>query len=151
MTSFRKATAAVAIAGVAMLGLAACGGGSEAAPSASPSIPATSMAVASSTPSALPMPGDDPATWAPVMIKKKTKAIELVPRQVAVWAALEYADNADFTAVSSDTSVVEVLPSDTGTVVGIRAVGPGQAVVKVYTTADATGKAFRKVKVTVTE
>lgn len=145
MTSMRRATAAAAMAAAMVLGLAACGGGDSGEATPAASMPASAMADAGT------VVGGDPSTWAPVMIKKGTKAIELVPRQVAVWPALEYAENPDFTAISSDPTVVEVLPADDGTVVGIRAVAPGEATVKVYKDASATGKAFRKVKVTVTE
>lgn len=146
MSPRRKTAALVLVGAIASLGLAACGGGDAAAPTPTLSAPLASVSASPTT-----MPGNDPATWAPVILKKGTKTAEMVTRQVAIWPALEYAKNKDFTAVSSDPTVVEILPSDSGTVVGFRAVAPGEATVKVYKTADATGKAFRKVKVTVTE
>lgn len=145
MSALRKTAATFLVGTIATLGLAACSSGDAAAPTQTPTLAASVAATDTS------MPGDDPSTWAPVILKKKTKAVEMVPRQVAIWATLEYADNPDYTAVSSDPSVVEILPSDSGTVVGFRAVAPGEAVVKVYKNVEATGKAYRKVSVTVTE
>ena len=84
------------------------------------------------------------------MLRKKTKNVELVPRQIAVWPGLEYDTNPDLTIITSDPTVVDVLPADSGTVVGFVAVGPGEAVIRVYKTPDTTGKALRKVTVTVT-
>ncbi len=147
MTTIRRTTVALVLAGVTALGLAACGG-DDTASEPSSSMPASALAEPSDGTSAV---GTDPSTWAPIMVKKKTKAVEMVTRQVAVWPALEYAENPSLTAVSSDPTVVEVLPADDGTVVGFRALGPGEAVVKVYEDTAMEGKAFRKVRVTVTE
>ncbi len=84
------------------------------------------------------------------MVKKKTKSIELVPGQIAVFPAYEYAKNGNYTAISSDPAVVEVLPADNASVVAFRAVGPGTAIVKVYNDAvENGGKRIKRVAITV--
>lgn len=144
MIALRKTLSILAATAAASVLLAGCAGED---PEAAPSL-GTMTTAASPTAG---MPGSDPATWAPIMLRKGTKTLELVTRQVAVWPALEYANNPDFTVVTSDPTVVEALPSGDGTVVGIIGVGPGEAVVRVYKTPDVTGKAFRKVTVTVSQ
>ncbi|MEY4136496.1 MAG: hypothetical protein RL205_624 [Actinomycetota bacterium] len=147
MRTTTKLISASAVALLATSTLAACGGGSSSSEASSAASPATS-AVASST--AAPIVGNDPATWAPIMVKKKTKTIEMIPNQIAVFPAYEYAKNGNFTAISSDPSVVEVLPADNASVVAFRAVGPGTAVVKVYDDAvENGGKKIKKVSITV--
>lgn len=154
MTSrLAKSVTGIAVAIVAAASLAACGGSDEgASPSASMSMPASAMASTAAS-SQEPLVGGDPATWSPILIKKKTKSIQLVPNQVAVFPAFEYAKNPNYVAVSSDPAVVEVLEADNDSVVALHAVGLGDAVVKVYQgTADGgQGKYLRKVKVSVTE
>lgn len=135
----------IAVAAVGALTLAACSGSAD---TASPVASATPTAVASASATEA-APGSDPAVWAPKMLRKKTKTVELVSRQIAVWPALAYDKNPDLTIVTSDPLVVDVLPADSGTVVGFVAVAPGEAVVRVYKTPDTTGKPFRKVTVTV--
>lgn len=111
---------------------------------------ASALAIPSTEALPEPIVGDDPATWAPVMVKKKTKKVAIIPRQIAVFPSYEYAKNGDFTAVSSDPMVIEILPADNSSVVGFRAVGAGTAVVKVYNgPVDGGGKMIKKVKVTV--
>ena len=84
------------------------------------------------------------------MVKRKTKTIELVPNQVGVFPAYEYAKNGNFTAISSDPAVVEVLPADNASVVAFRAIAPGTAIVKVYDDAvENGGKRIKRVAVTV--
>jgi hypothetical protein len=84
------------------------------------------------------------------MVKKKTKSIELVPGQIAVFPAYEYAKNGNYTAISSDPAVVEVLPADNASVVAFRAIGPGTAIVKVYNDAvENGGKRIKRVAITV--
>jgi hypothetical protein len=126
--------------------LAACGGSSSSSEASSPAPPAASAVASEST----TMVGDDPATWAPIMVKKKTKNVEMVPRQIAVFPSYEYAKNGNFTAISSDPAVVEVLPADNASVVAFRAIAPGTAVVKVYDDAvENGGKKIKKVTITV--
>lgn len=144
MNTLRTTLALVVATATASVLLVGCAGEE---PQASPTL-GTMTTAASATAG---MPGSDPATWAPIMLRKGTKNVELVTRQVAVWPNLEYANNPDFTVVTSDPTVVEALPAGDGTVVGIIGVGPGEAVVRVYKTPDVTGKAFRKVTVTVTQ
>jgi hypothetical protein len=135
-------TAAVAL--VATGTLAACGGSSSGS-EATPSAPASAIASESAT-----IIGGDPATWSPIMVKRKTKTIELVPNQVGVFPAYEYAKNGNFTAISSDPAVVEVLPADNASVVAFRAIAPGTAIVKVYDDAvENGGKRIKRVAVTV--
>ncbi len=142
-----KLISASAVALLATATLAACGGGSSSSEASTAASPAAS-AIASS--SAAPIVGDDPATWAPIMVKKKTKTIEMIPRQIAVFPAYEYAKNGNFTAISSDPAVVEILPADNSTVVGFRAIAPGTAIVKVYDDAvENGGKKIKKVTITV--
>ena len=136
------ATAAVAL--VATGTLAACGGSSSSS-EATASAPASAIASESAT-----IVGGDPATWSPIMVKRKTKTIELVPNQVGVFPAYEYAKNGNFTAISSDPAVVEVLPADNASVVAFRAIAPGTAIVKVYDDAvENGGKRIKRVAVTV--
>lgn len=135
-------TAAVAL--VATGTLAACGGGSSSS-EATTSAPAAAIASESAT-----IVGGDPATWSPIMVKRKTKTIQLVPNQVGVFPAYEYAKNGNFTAISSDPAVVEVLPADNASVVAFRAIAPGTAIVKVYDDAvENGGKRIKRVAVTV--
>ncbi len=141
-----KLISASAVALLATATLAACGGSStsEATTAASPA----ASAIASSSAEALI--GGDPATWSPIMVKKKTKSIELVPGQIAVFPAYEYAKNGNYTAISSDPAVVEVLPADNASVVAFRAIGPGTAIVKVYNDAvENGGKRIKRVAITV--
>jgi hypothetical protein len=147
MRTSTKLISASAVALLATATLAACGGGSSTAEATSAASPAAS-AIASSSAGAIV--GNDPATWAPIMVKKKTKSIELIPNQIAVFPAYEYAKNGNYTAISSDPAVVEVLPADNSSVVGFRAVAPGTAVVKVYDDAvENGGKKIKKVTITV--
>lgn len=133
-------TAAIAI--LAAGTLAACGG------SSATSEPSPAASVIASEPAT--MVGDDPATWAPIMVKKKTKVIEMIPRQIAVFPAYEYARNGNFTAISSDPAVVEILPADNSSVVGFRAIAPGTAIVKVYDDAvESGGERIKRVAITV--
>jgi len=137
-------TAAIAI--LATGTLAACGGGSASSEASAPASAAASTIA--SEPATIV--GDDPATWAPIMVKKKTKVIEMIPRQIAVFPAYEYARNGNFTAISSDPAVVEILPADNSSVVGFRAIAPGTAVVKVYDDAvESGGERIKRVAITV--
>ncbi len=146
-----------ALVGLALV-LTACGGGTDegAAPSPTISLPASAM---SSTPpgdsgdTGTDLVGGDPSTWSPLLIRKQTKAITLVPGEVGIFPAYDYSRNPRFVAVSSDPQVVIVLDPKKDSFVGIRAVAPGTAVIKVYkgTEAGGQGKYLRKVKVTVTE
>ena len=141
-----KLVSTAAIALLATGALAACGGSSSSSEATAAASPAASAIASEST----TIVGDDPATWAPIMVKKKTKTIEMIPRQIAVFPAYEYAKNGNFTAVSSDPAVVEILPADNSTVVGFRAIAPGTAVVKVYDDAvENGGKKIKKVTITV--
>jgi hypothetical protein len=142
----RTPTKIVTTAAIALLAtgtLAACGGSSASSEaSVSPSAIASSSAPA--------IIGGDPATWSPIMVKKKTKTIELVPGQVGVFPAYEYAKNGNYTAISSDPAVVEVLPADNASVVAFRAIAPGTAIVKVYDDAvENGGKRIKRVAITV--
>ena len=145
----RTPTKFVSTAAIALLAtgaLAACGGSSSSSEATAAASPAASAIASEAT----TIVGDDPATWAPIMVKKKTKTIEMIPRQIAVFPAYEYAKNGNFTAVSSDPAVVEILPADNSTVVGFRAIAPGTAVVKVYDDAvENGGKKIKKVTITV--
>ena len=139
-----KIIALAAAALVATGTLAACGGSSSDS-EATASAPASAIASESMT-----IVGGDPATWSPIMVKRKTKTIELVPNQVGVFPAYEYAKNGNFTAISSDPAVVEVLPADNASVVAFRAIAPGTAIVKVYDDAvENGGKRIKRVAVTV--
>jgi hypothetical protein len=125
------ATAAAAL--VATGTLAACGGSSSSS-EATASAPASAIASESAT----------------IVVKRKTKTIELVPNQVGVFPAYEYAKNGNFTAISSDPAVVEVLPADNASVVAFRAIAPGTAIVKVYDDAvENGGKRIKRVAITV--
>ena len=142
---------ALVVAGVL---LAACGGSGDEGASASPSLSLPPSAMSSSAANgSSDIVGADPGTWSPILIKKKTKAIEVVPGQVAIFPNYEYALNPNFVAVSSDPLVVEVLEANPQSVVALRAVGVGTATVKVYqgTESGGQGKYLRKVKITVTE
>lgn len=145
----RTPTKLVSTAAIALLAtgvLAACGGSSSSSEATAAASPAASAIASEAT----TIVGDDPATWAPIMVKKKTKTIEMIPRQIAVFPAYEYAKNGNFTAISSDPAVVEILPADNSTVVGFRAIAPGTAVVKVYDDAvENGGKKIKKVTITV--
>ena len=140
------AIASIGLLSIALLG--ACGGSDDASTeSASALAAASAMAGSSADPDSLI--GSDPSTWGPVMVKKK-KSVELLPRQVAVFPALEYAKNANYAAISSDSEVVEILPAHSSTVVGFRALSEGTAVVTVYNgSASNEGNLVRKVTVTV--
>ena len=139
-----KIIALAAAALVATGTLAACGGSSSDS-EATASAPASAIASESTT-----IVGGDPATWSPIMVKRKTKTIQLVPNQVGVFPAYEYAKNGNFTAISSDPAVVEVLPADNASVVAFRAIAPGTAIVKVYDDAvENGGKRIKRVAVTV--
>jgi hypothetical protein len=96
------------------------------------------------------MVGADPATWSPVIVKAKKKKIELIPSQIAVFPDFEYSKKTEYVAVSSDPGILEILPAGNGTAVGVRALSPGTAVVKVYDgPVDAKGKVVQKVRITV--
>ena len=137
-------TAVVAL--VAIGTLAACGGSSSSSEASAVASPAAS-AIASESATII---GGDPATWSPIMVKKKTKTVELIPGQVAVFPAYEYAKNGNYTAISSDPAVIEVLPADNASVVAFRALSVGTAVVKVYDDAvENGGKKIKKVTITV--
>jgi hypothetical protein len=137
-------TAVVAL--VATGTLAACGGSSSSSEASAVASPAAS-AIASESATII---GGDPATWSPIMVKKKTKTVELIPGQVAVFPAYEYAKNGNYTAISSDPAVIEVLPADNASVVAFRALSVGTAVVKVYDDAvENGGKKIKKVTITV--
>ena len=143
-----------AVALVLVGALAACGGSTDEGAAASPTMSLPSEAMASSAAVASEdLVGGDPGTWAPILIRKKNKSVDLVPGQVAIFPAYEYAKNPNFVAVSSDPAVVEVLEAEPRSVVGLRAVGIGTATVKVYRGTDTggQGKYLRKVKVTVAE
>jgi len=142
-----KLISASAVALLATAILAACGGGSSSSEASTAASPAAS-AIASS--SAETLVGGDPATWSPIMVKRKTKTIELIPGQIAVFPAYEYAKNGNYTAISSDPAVVEVLPADNASVVAFRAIAPGTAIVKVYDDAvENGGKRIKRVAITV--
>lgn len=147
MRTPNKLISASAVALLATATLAACGGSSSSSEASTAASPAAS-AIASSSAEAII--GGDPATWSPIMVKKKTKMIELIPNQMAVFPAFEYAKNGNYTAISSDPTVVEVLPADNASVVALRALAPGTAVVKVYDDAvENGGKKIKKVTITV--
>ncbi len=150
----RRALGAAIACAIALTALAGCGGSSDEGASASPSValPSAAMGSTAATPST-DMVGTDPATWSPILIKKKTKSVDLIPGQVAIFPAFEYASNPNFIAVSSDPTVVEVLEANPQSVVALRAIGVGEATVKVYRGTDSggQGKYLRKVKVVVTE
>ncbi|MGI9136078.1 MAG: hypothetical protein ACR2JS_03330 [Candidatus Nanopelagicales bacterium] len=147
MRTPNKLISASAVVLLATATLAACGGSSSSSEASTAASPAAS-AIASSSAEALI--GGDPATWSPIMVKKKTKTIELIPNQVAVFPAYEYAENGNYTAISSDPTVVEVLPADNASVVAFRAIAPGTAVVKVYDDAvENGGKKIKKVTINV--
>lgn len=147
MRTPNKLISASAVALLATATLAACGGSSSSSEASTAASPAAS-AIDSSSAEALI--GGDPATWSPIMVKKKTKTIELIPNQVAVFPAYEYAENGNYTAISSDPTVVEVLPADNASVVAFRAIAPGTAVVKVYDDAvENGGKKIKKVTINV--
>lgn len=142
-----KLISASAVALLATATLAACGGSSSSSEASTAASPAAS-AISSSSAEAII--GGDPATWSPIMIKKKTKTIELIPNQMAVFPAFEYAKNGNYAVISSDPTVVEVLPADNASVVALRALAPGTAVVKVYDDAvENGGKKIKKVTITV--
>jgi hypothetical protein len=144
----RRILAIVSIGVLSIAVLSACGGSDDAATGSASALAAASAMASSSTDSGS-LVGNDPSTWGPVMVKKK-KTVELIPRQVAVFPALEYANNENFTAISSDPAVVEILPADNSTVVGFRALSEGTAVVKVYNGPVSNGGTLvRKVTVTV--
>lgn len=125
------------------LALAACGG-DDAAPA--PSIPASSMA------SQAAMPGSDPATWAPILVRKSTADVSLLVGQVAIVPRLEYAQRS-WLAESSDPSIAQVLDPETSQVVGFRGMAAGSAVIRVYrgtgTANDGKGKLVQEIPVTV--
>lgn len=146
MRTPHKVITASAVALLATATLAACGGSSSSSEASTAASPAASAAASESA----TIVGDDPATWAPIIIKKKTKTVDMIPRQIAVFAAFEYAKNGNYTAISSDPAVVEVLPADNASVVAFRALAPGTAVVKVYDdTVENGGKKLKKVTITV--
>lgn len=151
--ALRRLGAAIACT-IALTALAGCGGSSDEGASASPSIalPSAAMGSTAASPSS-DMVGTDPGTWSPILIKQKTKKISLIPGQVGIFPAYEYAANPNFVAVSSDPTVVEVLEANPQSVVGLRAVGVGEATIKVYrgTESGGQGKYLRKVKVVVAE
>lgn len=140
-----RPSAAAALAAAALV-LAGCGGGDEAAPSAS--LPASAMASAS--PGA--MPGSDPATWSPVLIRKGTTDVTLLVGQVAIAPRFAYADRS-YLVESSDPTVVQVLDPETGQVVGFRGMAEGSAVVRVYRGSgkanDGKGKLLQEIPVIV--
>lgn len=129
--------------------LGACSDSAETVTTATPSVAMSALEEPTIAPMDDIMVGQDPATWSPVLVKKKKK-IELIPSQIAVFPDFEYSKKTGYVAVSSDPGVIEILPAGNGTAVGFRALGPGTAVVKVYDgPVDAKGKVVQKVKVTV--
>jgi hypothetical protein len=149
MKANKTAFSTIAVAILAAATLAACGG-SDATSTASTSpsaLPSTAMASAMASDS---MVGTDPGTWAPLMVRKG-KTVTLVPGQIALVPALNYAKRPNIVAVSSDETVVEVLPNDPTSVVAFRAIAPGTATIQTYNgPVDAVGtKKLRKITVTV--
>lgn len=142
MTPIPRRIAAAFALPLAVVLIAGCGGG-EAEPT--PSLPASAMA----SPTA-PMPGSDPATWSPVIVKPRTARVELLIGQVAIAPRLEYADR-PYLIESSDESVVQALEG--GQVVGFRATGEGAATVTIYRgkgkANDGKGKIVQEVEVLV--
>ena len=159
----RRTTLTGALTGaliVMALVLTACGGHKDEGASPSPTISLPASAMSSTAPGASPaasgdagVVGGDPSTWSPVLIRKQTTSVKLVTGQAAIFPAFDYGKNPRFVAVSSNPQVVAVLEARKDTLVGIRAIGPGTAIVKVYkgTEAGGQGKYLRKVKVTVTK
>ena len=139
----------IAVAFLAAATLAACGGSD--ASSTESTAPSTIPSAAMQSPTASDsMVGTDPGTWAPLMVRK-AKTVTLVPGQIALVPSLNYAGRPNIVAVSSDESVVEVLPSDPNSLVAFRAVAPGTATIQAYNgPVDAAGtKKLRKITITV--
>lgn len=150
---FRRRTAVIAVLALTLgASLSACGGSGDEGASASPtiSLPASAM---ETTAAQAEMPGADAGTWSPILIKKKTKSIELVPGQIAIFPALVYSLNPHFVAIAADPAIVEILDADKDSAVAIRAVAVGDTTVKIYqgTAEGGQGKYLRKVKVHVTD
>ena len=149
----RPSTKVMALAACGLLAatmLSACSDSAETVPTVAPTVAVSALAEPTVEATEDIMVGDDPATWSPIMVKKKKKTVELIPRQIAVFPNFEYAKKTKYVAVSSDPAIVEILPADNASVVGFRALGPGTAIVKVYDgPVDGKGKVIQKVKVTV--
>jgi hypothetical protein len=149
MKAKKTAFSTIAVALLTAATLAACGGSDAAstvstAPSALPSA-AMESPIASDS-----MVGTDPGTWSPLMVRK-AKTVTLAPGQIALVPSLNYADRPNIVAISSDETVVEVLPSDPNSLVAFRAIAPGTATIQAYNgPVDAAGtKKLRKITVTV--
>lgn len=141
------AITACGLLAVTMLG--ACSDSAETVPTVAPTVAASALAEPTVEATEDVMVGEDPATWSPIIIKKK-KSIEIIPKQVALFPNFEYGKKTKYVAVSSDPAIIEVLPADNASVVAFRGLAPGTAVVKVYDgPVDGKGKVIQKVKVTV--
>lgn len=141
------ALAACGLLAATMLG--ACSDSAETLPTVAPTVAASALAEPTVEATEDIMVGTNPATWSPIIIKKK-KTIEVVPEQIAVFPNFEYGKKTKYVAVSSDPTILEILPADNASVVAFRGLAPGTAVVKVYDgPVDGKGKVIRRVKVTV--
>jgi hypothetical protein len=137
--------------------LAGCSSDGDAAATASASAMPSGAMSASAVPSIADegsLIGADPATWAPIIVRKGESSIELVVGQVAIAPALKYA-KLPYIVESSDEAVVSVSTPDAGQVVAMQAVAAGTATVTVYrgkgTANDGKGKVLATVEVTVSQ
>lgn len=134
----RPRSLALVIAGVVASGalLAGCSSGdSGAAASASASaMPSGAMSASASASVAGEgsLIGSDPATWAPLIVKKGESTLDMVVGQVAIAPKFKYAKQS-YVVESSDESVISVTTPDAGQVVAMQAAAPGTATVTVYT------------------
>lgn len=161
MTRTRAIRPVAGLAALALGGsllLAGCGG-DDAGSAASASAMASTSAVPSDAMSGTPggdssLIGSDPATWAPVIIKKGSSTIDLVVGQVAIAPALKYA-KFPYVIEASDPEVVSVTTPDAGQVVAIQGIAAGTSTVTVYKgqgkANGGKGKKLAEVEVTVSQ
>lgn len=162
MSRSRVTRSRAAIAAVAALALGSsvllAGCSSDDAGSAASAV-ATSSALPSGAMSESPsaggaLIGGDPATWAPIIIRKSTTTVDLVVGQVAIAPALKYAD-LPYVIEVSDPAVVSVTTPDAGQVVAVQGVAAGTSTVTVYRgkgkANGGKGKVVAEVEVTVSE
>ena len=155
-----RTIAALALAGVLASGalLAGCSSGdSGAAASASASaMPSGAMSASAeaSVTNEGSLIGADPATWAPLIVKKGDSSLDMVVGQVAIAPKLKYAKQ-PWIVESSDEAVVSVSTPDAGQVVAMQAAAAGTATVTVYAgkgkANGGKGKVIATVEVTVSQ
>ena len=155
-----RSIVALALAGVLASGalLAGCSSGDSGTAASASAMPSGAMSASAAASGSVvdegSLIGADPATWAPLIVKKGESSLEMVVGQVAIAPKLKYAKQ-PWIVESSDEGVISVSTPDAGQVVAMQAVAPGTATVTVYAgkgkANGGKGKVIATVEVTVSQ